>query len=66
MSQLTEKEMILKLIECIQDMEAARVKYNQHPGGGASQVIKVKLRKRYAEKITEANNAAFNIKQLLK
>lgn len=66
MSQLTEKEMILKLIECIETMEDARNKYRNYPGGGVAQKNKNRLAKEWGQRIVEANNIAFNIKQLLK
>jgi len=66
MSHISEKEMLAKLIECVENTEAARIKYAQHPGGGASQKIKNKLAKEYSQKLSQLNNAVFNIKQQLK
>ena len=64
--QLTEKEMLLKLIDCVEKVNEAKQKYEMHPGGGASQKIKNKLAKECQLRNIELANAVFNIKQLLK
>lgn len=63
---MTEKEMLLKLIDCVEKMNEAKAKYVNHPGGGASQKIKNKLAQEYGIKVRQLNNTVFNIKQLLK
>lgn len=63
---MNDKQMLLKLIETIEAMNEAKIKYENHPGGGASQKIKNKLFQNYSLRFTEMNNAVFNIKQLLK
>lgn len=63
---MTDKQMILTLIDCIEKVSAAKEKYVKHPGGGASQKIKNKLAKELSIRFSEMNNAVFNIKQLLK
>jgi len=63
---MTEQEMLKKIIIAYDAMKAAKDKYYEHPGGGASQTIKNRLSKEFRQKEQELDNLIFNIKQLVK
>jgi hypothetical protein len=63
---MTHTVMLKKLIEAGEGMREAQKKYENHPGGGVSQVMKNRLRREYESRRQQFDNTIFNIKQFLK
>jgi hypothetical protein len=62
---MTEQDMLKSIIIAYDAMKAAKDKYYQHPGGGASQTVKNRLSREFRQKEQELDNTIFNVKQLI-
>jgi hypothetical protein len=63
---MTHTEMLKSLIGCAERYRKAQKEYWAHPGGGASQKIRNKLKKEMVSLGRQLDNAVFNINQFLK
>lgn len=63
---MTNKELLVTVIESGKKMIQAKNDYDKHPGGGASQKNKNRLWKEYKLAAQQFANVIFNAEQLIK